>query len=65
MSTRIVGEGASRALNDLAREQMKLRLLADIRQDILVCEIEGWPVRGFLRDLHEMIAHFDPCKEKA
>lgn len=31
-----------KALNRLAREQIKLRLLADIRFDLAVCEIEGW-----------------------
>lgn len=31
-----------RAFNRLAREKMKLRLLADIRMDLMVCELEGW-----------------------
>ena len=29
-----------RAFNRLAREKMKLRLLADIRMDLMVCELE-------------------------
>jgi len=31
-----------RVFNRLAREKMKLRLLADIRMDLMVCELEGW-----------------------
>ena len=59
----LTGEGASRALNQLAREQMKLKLLADIRVDLVVCEIEGWNQRDYLRDLHQVIAQHDPCGE--
>ena len=40
--SRLTGDDAPRALNTLAREQMKLRLLADVRTDMTVCEIEGW-----------------------
>ena len=58
----ITGEGASEALNRLAREQTKLRLLVDIRTDLAVCEIEGWDQGEYLRDLHRTIAHFDPCE---
>ena len=57
----LTGEGAPNALNQLAREQMKLKLLADIRVDLVVCEIEGWDQRAYLRDLHCVIAHHDPC----
>lgn len=62
MSAAITGDGAARALNTLAREQMKHKLLADIRVDLTVCEIEGWEPREFLRDLHSLVAHFDPCE---
>ena len=33
--------GAENKLNQLAREQMKLKLLADIKMDIEICKIEG------------------------
>lgn len=49
------------ALNRLAREQMKLKLLADIRIDMTVCEIEGWDPMEHVRDLHRELARFDPC----
>ena len=51
-----------RALNTLAREQMKLRLLADIRLDIMVCQIEGWDYREYLNELKEIIDSF--CKKR-
>lgn len=37
-----------RAFNRLAREKMKLRLLADIRMDLMVCELEGWSKLEYL-----------------
>lgn len=52
---------ARESLNRLAREQMKHKLLADIRTDLAVCEIEGWRPREYLAELHSLIAHFDPC----
>ena len=59
--TILTGDGAPEALNRLAREQAKYRLLKDIRTDLAVCEIEGWDPRTYLRDLHALVAHFDPC----
>ncbi len=37
-------------------EQMKTKLLADIRFDMEACKIEGWDETEYLRDLHAMIA---------
>ena len=56
------GDGAAFALHKLAREQMKHKLMSDIQFDVRVCEIEGWNYQEYLRELHELIAHFDPCK---
>ena len=39
------------ALNRLAREQMKCRLLQDIRVDLAVCEIEGWSQTEYIDEL--------------
>lgn len=36
-------------LNDLARHQMILKLLQDIRIDMEICEIEGWDKTEFVR----------------
>lgn len=46
---------ARKALNHKAREQMKCRLLADIRFDLAVCEIEGWDKLEYLNELKSMI----------
>lgn len=43
------------ALNVLAREQMKKRILADILCDIQACEIEGFDYKEYLQDLKNMI----------
>ena len=45
-------------LQVLAREQIKLKLLNDIRCDIEVCKIEGWEYKEFLKDLHSLISEF-------
>lgn len=42
-------------LNRLAREQMKLRLLADIRTDLVVCELEGISQVEYLDELIELL----------
>ena len=39
------------ALNRLAREQMKCRLLQDIRVDLAVCEIEGWSQTEYINEI--------------
>ena len=44
-----------RAFNRLAREKMKLRLLADIRMDLLVCEMEGWDKLEYLDELLALV----------
>lgn len=62
MSVVLKGDGAAFALQRLAREQLKHKLLADIQTDLMVCKIEGWESRAYLRDLHDLIAHFDPCE---
>lgn len=46
------------SLNRLAREQMKLKLLADIRMDLIVCEIEGWDKMEYINELSELVNSF-------
>ena len=46
------------ALNTLAREQMKLILLQDIRADIEVCKIESINYKEYLLELKEIIDDF-------
>lgn len=51
-------EDERRKLNILAREQIKLKLLQDIRFDLEVCKLENWSYKEFLNELKEMIDHF-------
>ena len=48
----ILQEGAEKSLNQLAREQMKKKLLTDIMIDLTICQIEGWDVTEYIEDLH-------------
>lgn len=46
------------ALNRLAREQLKLKLMLDIRMDISVCQLEGIEYKDYLRELKSIIDGF-------
>ena len=46
------------ALNTIAREKMKLRLLKDIRVDIMVCQLEGYDYKRYLLELKQIIDEF-------
>lgn len=54
----IIDTNCASTLNRLAREQMKLRLMQDIRMDLVVCEIEGWDKTEYLNELKELINSF-------
>lgn len=51
-------ENIGLALNRLARESMKLRLLNDIRVDMEVCKLEGVSQLEYLKELKEIIDSF-------
>ena len=55
-------ENIGTALNTLAREQMKYKLMADIRTDIEVCKLEGIDYKEYLRELKSIIDGFLRCK---
>ena len=46
------------SLQKLCREQLKLKILADIKQDIIVCQIEGWDYKEYLNELIDLIKYF-------
>lgn len=52
------------ALNTLAREQMKYKLMADIRADIEVCKLEGIDYKEYLRELKTIIDGFSRCENE-
>jgi uncharacterized protein YfeS len=42
-------------LNELARQQLKLKIMGDLTQDLMVCKIEGWCAKQYIQDLKSMI----------
>lgn len=40
-------------VNQLAREQLKLKMLADIKMDMQVCMIEGWDALEYPKSLYQ------------
>jgi hypothetical protein len=51
-----MSDEVSIALNRLAREQMKHRILADIAVDLAVCEIEGLDRQEYVRELRTLLS---------
>ena len=51
----IPNEDTARALNDLARHEAIVRLLADIRIDLEICELEGWDKTEYINKLKELL----------
>ena len=47
----------AKRLNELARHKMIVRLLDDIRIDLMICEIEGWNKLEYIRMLQEEIGN--------
>lgn len=50
-----VEEAPPKLVNELARKRFELRLLADIRLDLSVCEIEGWSKTEYIDELCELL----------
>lgn len=40
-------------MQQAAREQFKLKMLAEINFDIQVCQLEGWDYREYILELQE------------
>ena len=47
-----------KTLNRVAREEIKLKLLADIKIDLQICELEGWDKKEYLNELKKLIDGF-------
>ena len=43
------------ALNRLAREQLKERLLLDIQMDLQICRLEGWDHKAYIAELIDLL----------
>ena len=48
-------DGSPRALQELARHQMIVKLYADILRDMKVCEIEGWDRMEYINMLRRAL----------
>lgn len=48
-------KASARAVNVLARQRFKQKLLADILIDLTICEIEGWSKREYINELKNLI----------
>jgi hypothetical protein len=45
----------ARTMNELARASFKKKLLEDILVDLMICEIQGWSKREYIKELRELI----------
>lgn len=45
----------AQTVNEFARARLKHKLLADILVDLMICEIEGWCKREYIRDLRALL----------
>ena len=44
-----------RAMQRVAREEMKHRIYADILADMMICDIEGWDKMEYIIELQNML----------
>lgn len=51
------------ALQRLARLKMIVKLEADINADMMVCEIEGWNKREYIKQLQDLINRWEVSNE--
>lgn len=49
----------SKAVNNLARKKFQEQLLKEIRFDLMVCEIEGWDKKEYIREIKNLINSID------
>ena len=45
----------ARTVNELARERFKLKLLNDIRCDLMICELEGWDKMEYINEIRRLV----------
>ena len=45
----------AKTVNELARQKFKQRILQDILVDLMICEIESWDKREYIRELQSLI----------
>lgn len=56
-------EGTRRAVQLVAREEMKCRIYTDILADMMICEIEGWDRLEYIKELQDMLNNLTQKKQ--
>ena len=57
MSVEIADSKTAYALQQLARHQLICKMLADIATDMQICELEGWDIMEYPKQINENVAH--------
>lgn len=55
MSDILIGDGAPKALNDLARLRLQEIILRDLVIDLTICKIEEWDSKEYIGQLKKTI----------
>ena len=54
----------SKTVNNLARKKFQEQLLKEIKFDLMVCEIEGWDKKEYIKELKKLINAIDLSDNK-
>ena len=54
----------AKTVNDLARMKFKEQLLKEIMVDLMVCEIEGWDKKEYIKEIRNLINSIDLSNKK-
>lgn len=54
----------SKEVNNLARKKFQEQLLKEIHFDLMVCEIEGWDKKEYIREIKNLINSIDISKKR-
>lgn len=46
-------------VNQMARHTMRVKLLADIQKDMLICKLEGWDEMEYIHQLQDLLNSFN------
>lgn len=51
----IIDYESAKIINELARAKFKRKIMQELLFDMKVCQIEGWPVMDYLKEIKELI----------
>ena len=54
----------AKTVNTLARKKFQEQLLKEIHFDLMVCEIEGWDKKEYIKELQKLLNSIDVRKKK-